>query len=207
MVEQLQNKLDQKLFERFCALPLFEFYKLIKPSLEYQEKQRLQFFKTLESPVFVYPLAKAFDTKSYISKLEECKKDITLMKTEPWILTLYLAKLDELKKRALMVEAVSVGNDDRVCEIAKELFCSSQLDIDLLEQELENMISDNTTLHAHVRRVDAKMFEQMVREVLDHYQMNDWKIKFHSGSSVKLTRARKAKYLVVYIPKKFKASR
>lgn len=207
MAESSHNKFDHELFKRFCKLPVFPFFKFITADAYNLSKQKQDFLQTLNNPVFSYSQALAFDTVSYMEALGNCKADMMLIKSESWILELYLAKLDELKTKALIIDATQNKNDERVGKLARKLFAYEQLDCSEFERELENMILQSASLHSHKKLVNAKMFEAMVREVLDYYKMNNWKIKFCDGSSVKLTRGRKSKNPTVQIPKNFSTSR
>lgn len=207
MAELSQSKLDSKLFERFCQLPIFSFSKLITPDADNLAKQKREFLRARENPVFLYTKAQEFDAIGYLKAVDECRADLETIDSDDWVRDFYLAKLDELKARALFIKAMQEKNDEKVCELAKDIFGVQVDNRSRLERELDKMLATDSKLHAHAKKINAEMFSKMVRAVLDAYGMQKWKIKFYDGSSVKLTRGRKSKSLTVHIPKNFTASR
>ncbi|HAL50378.1 TPA: hypothetical protein DDY56_03560 [Candidatus Uhrbacteria bacterium] len=207
MAELSQNKLDSKLFDRFCQLPVFSFSKLITPDPNNLEEQKQEFLRTHKNPVFLYSKAQEFDAVGYLKEIKECRADLELINSDDWIRDIYLAKLDELKARALFIKAMQDNNDEKVSELAKNIFGAQSDDQSKLEQELNDMLATNSKLHAHAKKINAEIFSKMVRAVLDAYGMQKWKIKLSEGSAMKLTRGRKSKSLAVHIPKNFSASR
>ncbi|MBT3230642.1 DUF1704 domain-containing protein [Candidatus Uhrbacteria bacterium] len=200
------TKLDQELFERFYKLPIFPFFKLIKPDPQDTKVQKQEFLLSGKNPVFSYTRAMDFDIENYLKELEECKTDIGKMETEDWIRDLYIAKLSELKTRANMIVAIKASDDRTVEKIARELFGTHQCDKTELENELSRMISPSSNFKAKQKPINAEMFAQQVQTVLDYYEMQNWKIKFTDQPNVKLSRGRSKNTATIWIPRKFKAS-
>lgn len=206
MAELLKNKLDEQLFERFKQLPVFPFFKLISQDKDSLERQKQEFFATGKIPVFNYSKANAFKTEAYLNALSACVSDMQKIEAEDWIRDLYIAKLEELKTRALLVQAIQNRDDALVSKYAHDLFGSSTCSKAELESELAEKLAQAHEFKIHNKPIDAKKFESMVRETLDHYKMANWKIKFYNGTSVKLTRGRTGRTVTVQIPKTFTAS-
>ena len=206
MVELLNNKLDQELFNRFYKLPIFPFFRLIKPDINDTKLQKQDFLQNGKSPVFSYTKAMDFDIKNYLIELDKCHADILAIDAESWIRDLYIAKLLELKTRASIIQAIKFGDDDKVAIQAIELFGEHNCDKSELEKELSEMIGPKSNLKAKEKTVDAKQFSKNVQNVLDHYQMYNWEIKFTHRASVKLSRGRGKKTATIWIPKNFQSS-
>jgi hypothetical protein len=203
MAELSYNKLDEKLFAIYCKLPIFPFYKLVSPDKNHSLEQKNIFLKNNICPTFSYSQAMQFDVDGYLRALELAKKQMIEINSDKWILDLYLSKLDEQKERAQIINAIKEKNDKLVSELSKKLFCFDKIDRKTLEEELDQMINSNKKLHPHIKRINAQMFAKMVEAILNHYKIQNWKIKFSDESCVKLTRTRYAKHPVIRIPNNF----
>lgn len=207
MAESLKNKLDQAFFERFCQLPVFPFHKLTRPDADSLKKQKQAFLRSGAMPVFSYSLASAFDTKAYFNQLKACERDLRLTPGEAWVRDLYLGKLDGLKQRAEIVRAIQQGDDQQVAELYQKLLGQTGASETALESELQELIVSSQALHEHTKPITAEKFVAATQELLDHYGMGSWRIKLSEGSSIRISRGRKAKHPTIHIPKNYQASR
>lgn len=192
------NAWDEAFFKELLKLPVFPFYQLIRQDRDQAGEQVNRWLKQEIAPTFSYPTARHFDVLGYLEAVETCRA--RLPKDPAWIRQLYEEKLDELRLRASLVLAIANADDQTVTHLSTKLFGLPRQDADELEKEFACMLDHAERFHEHTAPVQASMFANMVKDLLDHYDIRGWKVTLSSRSSVRITRGRRARKPVIRIP-------
>lgn len=205
MDPQSNSKLDQELFEEFLQLPPLSFYWSIRQPDGQRKRAREAFFRTGTPPQFTYPNAETAEIPTYLESLHAFEERVPHLTTDQTIARLYVAKIEELRMRALLIQAVQQKDAERVSEISKELFGPIIPTRPELEQELDKMLMKESTFYKHKKNVNAELFMSMVRRVLDAYGIHEWDVELHNGTSVKISHGEHLRR--VRVPKSLRITR
>ncbi len=199
--------LDAPLFQTFNTLPAFPFARMVRPDRLGINDARSAFFAHRTLPIFSYSVADHFDVPEYLRALNAVADRIESLPALDIVRTLYREKIEELRTRCTLIQAIQRKDDVAVSSIADHIFGAPKLTATMLKDEFDDILGRSHELHTHEDRVDAPTFTIMVRAMLDHYGMHDWTIRETTRPNVSIVRGDHNNTPTVKIPKKFLASR
>lgn len=200
--------LDALLFQTFNTLPAFPFTRLVRPDRASMHDAQAAFFSNRTLPTFSYSRADRFDAQEYLRVLNAVADRIETLPAVDTVRTLYREKIEELRTRCTLIQAIQRKDDAAVSSIADHLFGAPKLTAVMLKDEFDDILARGHELHTHEDRIDATVFTAMIRATLDHYGLQHWKIRATSAPSVSIAHGDDGvKIPTVKIPKTFLASR
>lgn len=200
--------LDAALYKTLQTLPAFPFASLVRQDQMSAQAARKQFAIDHAAPTFAYHRLHRFNDAAYFTALRSVHDRIASIPAAEDIRTLYLEKLTELTTRAQIISAMKRKDDAAVSAFADHLFGPCIQSSTELADEFKTLIARSHELHTHRDRVDAVVFERMVRATLNYYGLTHWVTRFTGRSSVSVSRGDSPDSTpTVRIPKTFLASR
>mgnify|MGYP001600702924 CR=1 FL=1 len=199
--------LDAPLFQTLNTLPAFPFARMVRPDRLGMRDAQSAFFSNRTLPTFTYSLADRFDAMGYLRTLNAVADRIETLPALDTIRSLYREKIEELRTRCALIQAIQQKDDVAVSSIADHLFGTSTMTAASLQGEFDHILGRVHELHTHEDRIDATLFTIMVRAMLEHYGMHEWTIRETSRLSVSVVRGDRNATPTVKIPKTFLASR
>ncbi len=208
MEGQFSHKIDVEAYKALNDLPNNPFHNLVRQDESDLTEQRISFEKSGHCPLFRYPNAESFDVEKYLDTLKSLTEQLpSLCHGNAIVEDLYLAKVDELKHRALLVKAVQEKNDEEVTTLSENIFSAPAFTLKDLESELEEMLSKERKLFIAEKTIKREQFSTMTKKVLDHYNMGNWKIMSTESSSIKIKHGLSEGPGRILIPKNFSVSK
>lgn len=201
------EQLDAALFQTFKTLPAFPFVRMVRPDRIGVRNAQHAFFSKRILPRFTYSLADRFDTTGYRHALNAVADRIESIPTQEYVRMLYREKIEELRTRCALIQAIQQKDDIAVSSIADQLFGTPTMTATSLQEEFHRMLERAHELHTHEDRVDAALFTAMVRTMFEYYGMHEWTIRETSRLRVSLVRGDRNTTPTIKIPKTFLASR
>lgn len=183
-------------------LPMFEFYNMIRPDADSANASKVTFFEDGTPPSFSFPRAGRMNVLRYFEAIDRLRDEFEGMIAENPLKTLYLDKLDELRKRAELLGAVQHRDDARVTELSLSLFGPLQFTREEIEKEIQELAGDKKTFYTHKEPVTPKMFVRMVEAIGGEYDFDNIRVKLFSGTSIKIKHNMRKGHSTVYVPKK-----
>lgn len=181
----MSAKLDHELAQELKRLPVMPFMKLLNPAR-----------------------AATFDVASYRAALAGFEQKIDRLATDPTIARLYHAKAEELSLRAQAIAAVQRSDASALTGISLRLYGQPVLSLAELEQHLTHMCAVAGKKKTHVLVwIDAAMFADMARQLLDAYGLHEWRIKLSKRSSLQVGHGKRTQQPVLRIPASLRVSR
>ncbi len=180
---------------------------MVRPDRLGMRNAQKAFFSNRTLPTFSYTMANRFDTVGYLRALNAVTDRLETLPAADTVRALYREKIEELRTRCTLVQAIQHKDDAAVSSIADHIFGVPKLTATMLKDEFGDILARAHELHTHEDRVDASMFTTMVRAMLEHYGMNDWTIRETSRLSVSIVHGDHEKTPTVKIPKTFLTSR
>ncbi len=202
--------LDAALYKTFQTLPAFPFANLVRQHRANARRSREEFLTNKTVPTFVYHRLDRFDEQGYLTILRSVHDRIASLPAPEDIRSLYLEKLAELDTRANIIRAMKRKDDAAVTALADHLFGPCAQTSTELADEFATLLarSHSGELHVHRDRVDAELFEKMIRAALDYYGLTSWSTRFVHRPNVTVSRGGSTDQSpTVKIPKTFLASR
>lgn len=199
--------LDAPLFQTLNTLPAFPFARIVRPDRLGMLDARKAFFAHRTLPTFSYTIANRFDTEGYLRALNAVADRIETLPAIDAVRALYREKIEELRTRCSLVQAIQRKDDIAVSSIADHLFGTPKLTNRMLKDEFEGILARGHELHTHEDRIDATMFTAMVHAMLEYYGMNEWTVRETSRPSVSIVHGDHEKTPTIKIPKTFLSSR
>ena len=192
---------DHALSKILSHLPTFGFSFQLRPDRSSALKAKQKFLTTGTPPIFEYPRAKSFNHEVYIHAVHQAKKLISASGADPMLTNLYLKKCDENIVRAELIKSVAKSDDQKVTKLSLQLFGSSFDTRELFEKELTcNSVKVLSPDHAK-RIIKTDDFEKMVRKLLDHYGMYDWKITRRRTPTMSVVHGESGRKPNIIVPK------
>lgn len=165
------------------------------------------FFAHRTLPTFTYTLASAFDTQGYLRALTAVADRVETFPVAEIVRSLYREKIEELRTRCMLVQAMQRGDDATVTSLTDHLFGMPEQTARDIQAEFEGILSRSSTLHTHKARINAVTLTAMIRTILDHYGMTEWTVRETTRPSIAITRSAQRSTPTIKIPKTFSASR
>ncbi len=201
------DTLDGPLYTTLQTLPAFPFGQLIRPDAVGIAKQKKAFFANRTLPTFTYSRAERFDLPGFLQKLDSVESRIASFSVSADVRNLYHEKCAEIRARAALISAIARKNDQEVTACADLLYGTPTQSESDLAQEFTSMLAQAHELHTHKTPVTAELFTQMVRMMLERYNLSHWKIVPTNRSSVSIIHGKGSPSATIKIPKKFLSSR
>ena len=186
MLPSHSQPIDSLAYAALERLPRNPFHFLVRHDAQAAATEREHFEKHGHNPLFFYPEAKSLNTKNYLEAVDRLLHDLPTLARDPVIEDLYRAKIEELKERALLVQAVQNQRDEEVTRLSEQIFSPPEELAQELKTELSELTHESTTLFAHKEKIQAPQFKQMVQATLHHYGMSHWMIEDCETSSVRI---------------------
>jgi len=207
MEGQFSHKIDTAAYKALNALPNNPFHNLVRQDESDLAEQRKNFETSGHCPLFRYQKAESFDVAGYLDAISSLTDQLpSLCQGNAIVEDLYLAKVDELKHRALLVKAVQEKNDEEVTTLSENIFSSLAFTLEDLESELQDMLSKERKLFIAEKSIKRNHFATMAKKILDHYGMDDWKIASTESSSIIIKHGSSKSSGRVLIPENFSVS-
>jgi len=199
--------LDALLFQTLNTLPSFPFARLVRPDRKSAQAAKAAFFANQTLPSFSYTAADNFDCAQYLRSLNTVANTTESLEALDAVHLLYKEKINELKTRCLLIQAIQQKNDQEVSKLADQLFGIPKQTAAELDAEYTNFVSRVEELHTHEDRIDAELFSKMVRATLEHYEIKDWNIRETTRPSISIVHGNATRMPTIKIPKNFIASK
>lgn len=192
------EKLDHHLYKELLALPKLPFLRMVRQDRRLLARARKAFFLTGTPPTFFYPKVDGFDVEAYLAQLASVETRIRRSAAPRPLKTLYHKKCAELRLRAKCIQAIQQNDDRATTRYAKKMFGTPKESLRALRAEAAARA--HTHGYTHQKRIDATAFARMARLVLDHYGLNDWRIKIVRRSSIQIGGGKRGRTPVIRIP-------
>ncbi|MFA6017635.1 MAG: tyrosine/phenylalanine carboxypeptidase domain-containing protein [Patescibacteria group bacterium] len=199
--------LDALLFQTLNTLPSFPFARLVRPDRKSAQAAKAAFFENRTLPQLSYSVANNFDCAQYLRSLDTVASTIESLKALNTVHLLYKEKINELKTRCTLIQAIQRRDDIAVSHIADELFGTPKQTASKLEAEYTDLVSRSEELHAHEDRINAKLFSKMVHATLEHYGIKNWTVRETTRPSISIVHGNATRMPTIKIPKNFIASK
>ncbi len=193
--------IDAPLFQTLSTLPAFPFARMVRPDVIGTRAAQQAFFRQRAVPSFTFSRANRFDAVQYLRELDAVADRIESLPARDIVRALYREKIEELRIRCQLIQAIQRSDDDAVSSLADHLFGTPTLTAAMLKDECNDIQSRAHKLRTHKNRIDTKLLTKMVQKTLAHYNIQHYTIRETNRSSVSIMHGNQDRGLVINIPR------